>query len=273
MVRRFKIPTLSNGLEESRNSIIIHKLHDILRPFLLRRLKVDVERALPPKKEYVLYALLSARQREVYDAVVKGSLRGLLAGAQPGEDARQRERDRIAREIEEDEKTSRVDARTRNIRGSITPAIESVSEIGTKYAFKVKSASLSPQGVFFALLTLESLRLFWGVTVKKVNLVPLQNVVMQLRKVCSHPFMFGWPLDTRMQQPVVDEQLVDASGKMMMRLLEALFERGQKVLVFSQFHAQRDRGKRSYPHYASLVHGRWVDRIGRSSSNAGHCAA
>ena len=31
----FKIPTLSNGLEESHNSIIIHKLHDILRPFLL----------------------------------------------------------------------------------------------------------------------------------------------------------------------------------------------------------------------------------------------
>src|SRR5258707_4975312 len=43
----------------------------------------------PPKKEYVLYAPLSARQREVYDAVVKGSLRGLLASARPGEDARQ----------------------------------------------------------------------------------------------------------------------------------------------------------------------------------------
>jgi len=39
----------------------IHKLHKFLRPFLLLRLKVDVERALPPKKEYVLYTLLSAR--------------------------------------------------------------------------------------------------------------------------------------------------------------------------------------------------------------------
>ena len=44
----------------------------------------------------------------------------------------------------------------------------------------------------------------------------LQNVVMQLRKVCSHPFLFDWPLDSWTQQPVVDEQLVDAaSGKMM----------------------------------------------------------
>jgi len=65
----------------------------------------------------------------------------------------------------------------------------------------------------------------------------LQNVVMQLRKVCSHHFLFDWPLDPRMQQPVVDEQLVDASGKVMVleRLLEAPFERGHKVLVFSQF--------------------------------------
>ena len=72
---------------------------------------------------------------------------------------------------------------------------------------------------------------------KKVNNMHLQNVVMQLRKVCSHPFLFDWPLDSWTQQPVVDEQLVDASGKMMVleRLLDALFERGHKVLVFSQF--------------------------------------
>lgn len=65
----------------------------------------------------------------------------------------------------------------------------------------------------------------------------LQNVVMQLRKVCSHPFLFDWPLDEWTNQPVVDEQLVDASGKMMIleRLLDELFARGHKVLVFSQF--------------------------------------
>jgi SNF2-related domain len=55
---RFKIPTLSNGLAESRSTLLIHKLHEILHQFLLRRLKVDVERTLPPKKEYVFYAPL-----------------------------------------------------------------------------------------------------------------------------------------------------------------------------------------------------------------------
>jgi ATP-dependent DNA helicase len=140
---RFKIPTLSDGLAESRNTILIHKLHDILRPFLLRRLKVDVERTLPPKKEYVLYAPLSAAQREVYDAVVKGSLRGLLAGARPGEDVRQHERERLAREIAEDEKSGRVGLRTRKSRASGTP-VKSVSELGAEHAFKAKSACLCP---------------------------------------------------------------------------------------------------------------------------------
>jgi hypothetical protein len=101
-----------------------------------------------PKKDYVLYAPLSARQHEAYDAVVRGSLRGLLAGARPGEDARQRERDRITRDIEEDEKTGRVGARTRKSRGNINPSIKSVSEIGAEHAFKAKSASFSARATF-----------------------------------------------------------------------------------------------------------------------------
>ena len=121
--------------------MLIHKLHEILRPFLLRRLKVDVERSLPPKKEYVLYAPLSQRQHEVYDAVVKGSLRGLLAGARPGGNARERDRERIAREIEEDEKMGRIGLRTRNSRASIAPAAKSATELGEEFAFKTKRAS------------------------------------------------------------------------------------------------------------------------------------
>lgn len=120
--------------------MLIHKLHEILRPFLLRRLKVDVERTLPPKKEYVLYAPLTERQREVYDAVVKGCLRGLLAGVRSGQDAAVRERERIAREIEEDEKLGRVGARTRKSRPSLTA--KSAADVGAEHQLKAKSASL-----------------------------------------------------------------------------------------------------------------------------------
>jgi ATP-dependent DNA helicase len=65
---------------------------------------------------------------------------------------------------------------------------------------------------------------------------------MQLRKVCSHPFLFNWPLDPHTRQPILNEELVHASGKMMVlnRLLSELIKRGHKVLLFSQFTTMLD---------------------------------
>ena len=79
-VARFNLGTMQNHLSSESSSQIIHTLHAILKPFLLRRLKVDVETSLPPKKEYVLYAPLSVRQNDVYDQVIKGDLRSFLLG-------------------------------------------------------------------------------------------------------------------------------------------------------------------------------------------------
>ena len=59
-------------MTSERQQKLIQSLHDILRPFLLRRMKVDVEMQLPPKKEYVLYTPLSERQRELYEVAVRG---------------------------------------------------------------------------------------------------------------------------------------------------------------------------------------------------------
>ena len=46
---------------------IVAKLHRVLRPFLLRRLKADVEKQMPGKFEHVVYCKLSKRQRYLYD--------------------------------------------------------------------------------------------------------------------------------------------------------------------------------------------------------------
>ncbi|CAO3618792.1 unnamed protein product [Cunninghamella blakesleeana] len=51
--------------EESRNAI--QKLHTVLRPYLLRRLKLDVEQQMPAKYEHIMYCKLSKRQRYLYD--------------------------------------------------------------------------------------------------------------------------------------------------------------------------------------------------------------
>ena len=77
---------------------------------------------------------------------------------------------------------------------------------------------------------------------KHVNNMRLQNLVMQLRKISSHPFLFDWPADESTNELVVNEDLVNASGKMLLlnRLLDELFKRGHKVLLFSQFTTMLD---------------------------------
>lgn len=49
------------------NRAIVERLHAVLRPFLLRRLKRDVEKQLPGKHEHVLRCRLSKRQRQLYE--------------------------------------------------------------------------------------------------------------------------------------------------------------------------------------------------------------
>ena len=83
---RFNIPKLSKATEDEDSSQVLQTLHDILKPFLLRRTKAEVERDLPPKKEYIIYAPLSEQQRSLYDAIVNGGLRNVLAGSKPNEE-------------------------------------------------------------------------------------------------------------------------------------------------------------------------------------------
>ncbi|WFD33765.1 Putative ATPase [Malassezia cuniculi] len=135
---------------------VVGQLHDILRPFLLRRVKSEVEHSLPPKKEYLLYAPMSSTQAAMYNHAAQGRLR--------------------------------------------------------EYLVEVLSDK------------------------KQVNSIPLQNDVMQLRKISCHPYLIHWP-----DAPPID-QLEKVSGKMRMlgRLLDGLFERGHRVLVFSQFTTMLD---------------------------------
>uniref|UniRef100_A0A8D8WF21 Chromatin-remodeling complex ATPase chain Iswi n=1 Tax=Cacopsylla melanoneura TaxID=428564 RepID=A0A8D8WF21_9HEMI len=49
---------------------IIERLHSVLKPFLLRRLKSEVEKRLKPKKELKVYVGLSKMQREWYTKVL-----------------------------------------------------------------------------------------------------------------------------------------------------------------------------------------------------------
>ena len=46
-------------------------MRQVLRPFLLRRLKSDVEKGLPPKKETILKIGMSEMQKKYYAALLQ----------------------------------------------------------------------------------------------------------------------------------------------------------------------------------------------------------
>jgi SWI/SNF-related matrix-associated actin-dependent regulator of chromatin subfamily A member 5 len=128
---------------------VIKKLHTVLRPFMLRRVKKDVAGMLPPKKETKLYVGLTPMQQEWYKKVLQ------------------------------------------------------------KQAFELNSLGGPDR-------------------------VRLLNVLMQLRKVCNHPYLFD---GAEPGPPYSDgPHLWENSGKMMLlhKLLPKLKNNGSRVLIFSQ---------------------------------------
>ena len=53
----------------------------VLRPFLLRRLKADVEKGLPPKKETILKIGMSDMQKKYYAALLQKDIEAVNGGA------------------------------------------------------------------------------------------------------------------------------------------------------------------------------------------------
>lgn len=63
---------------EERKNQTVTKLHNILRPFLLRRVKADVLSELPPKKEIIVYSGMSKLQEGYAHLIEEGTLRDTL---------------------------------------------------------------------------------------------------------------------------------------------------------------------------------------------------
>jgi SNF2 family DNA or RNA helicase len=132
------------ALSQEEQMLIVHRLHELLRPFVLRRVKDQVLDQLPDKIERVLRCEFSGWQRKLYRTIQSG-----IAGKDPLKDG--------------------------------------------------------PQ---------------WS---------GLNNVWMQLRKVCNHPYLF-------LQDYLIDEDLIRCSGKfeLLDRMLPKLKAAGHRVLMFSQ---------------------------------------
>ena len=75
-----KDTSVESIVDEQQHSRIVSKLHEILRPFLIRRMKKDVlaKDGLPPKREVVVYAGMTSLQKSFYELTGKNALREAL---------------------------------------------------------------------------------------------------------------------------------------------------------------------------------------------------
>ncbi|XP_007240420.3 lymphoid-specific helicase [Astyanax mexicanus] len=216
----FDISTISgsdsdNIVVNEREQNILNMLHQILTPFLLRRLKSDVTLEVPPKKEIVVYAPLTAKQEAFYRAIVDRTIAKVLG----------QEKEEAARV--ELTPSGRPKRRSRKVVDYSEKSSESPQDL-EKYIEKLQKEMESQQN--FAPVVDVQMPLDAQVNLK------LQNVLMLLKRCCNHAYLIEYPLVPGTEEFKIDEQLVEASGKFMIldRMLPELKKRGHKVLIFSQ---------------------------------------
>ena len=251
-------------IEKEQKSSLVASLHAILKPFLLRRVKTDVETELPKKREYILYAPLTQPQKELYKNILEGTSRSYLeqqvvdrivqkSASLPGSRSASLKRklaDADGTPNSKSAKTSRAStpASARSTRKGTKR--KSYTEVSDRQYFQELAQSSDSEGSDDEdeeerqrLKTLELAK-------KEIANKKLQNPIMQLRLACNSPHNFYWPWDA---EETPDATLVSSSGKLLIldQLIPHLLSRHHKVLIFSQFKSTLD----ILEDWASLRHG------------------
>ncbi|ORX56285.1 hypothetical protein DM01DRAFT_1017625 [Hesseltinella vesiculosa] len=225
-------------MKEEQEDQIITSLHSILKPFLLRRLKTDVEHSLPKKKEYLLYAPLTVPQKNLYDALIKRNIRDYLIKRKTTTIDENLPTMHVSKEnsTPSDETDNGDDTKSSQPRKSHRALKAVTYKEQSDHAYFNSIEKGDTQAITANDIATNRQKSELKNAIKHVNSLHLQNLVMQLRKVCNHPFLFDWPVDLSTNMPILNNDLAAQSGKVLLldRLLPALFERGHKVLIFSQ---------------------------------------
>ena len=240
-------------IEKEQKSNLVASLHAILKPFLLRRVKTDVETELPKKREYILYAPLTQSQKELYKNILEGTSRSYLEkqvvdrineknGSLPSSRAAS-----LKRKLAEDDGTPNAKS-ARTSRASTPGSTRSTRKAAKRKSYKEVSdrqyfqelgesseseeVDEEEQEEMERLKTLELAK-------REIANKKLQNPIMQLRLACNSPHNFYWPWDV---DETPDRSLVTSSGKLLIldRLIPHLLKHKHKVLIFSQFKSTLD---------------------------------
>ena len=283
-----------NGYEqlfsEERKQYLVASLHAVLKPFLLRRVKADVESLMPRKREYVLFAPLTPMQRELYQAILDGTSRsyleekaverlnlGSVSGSATPRSARSTaslKRKALESNVEtpnKSAKSSREATPASSVCGRRGRPRKNYKEVSDRQYFaqlEVQDYSSAEKEELDSSAEEGHIRTSTLALAKRhIGAKKLQNPVMQLRLCCNSPYNFFNPfISTSSEDGEVfatetepDETLVTSSGKMLLldSLLPDLLKRGHKVLIFSQFKTQLDL----LASYATQLRGWSVCRI------------
>lgn len=282
-------------LSDERQNSVVSSLHAILKPFLLRRVKADVEGSMPKKREYVLYAPMTNEQRELYRSILAGTGREYLedkvvetlsrnASGINTPVSNKSVPPSLKRKLQlpssgitspnKSAKTSRastpastVNGGGRNTRASKRKNYEEVSDSAYFSKLKDEPSGSEEEESSVEATALRTHTRTLALAKKQIGQKKLQNPIMQLRLCCNSPHNFYDPFleldsDAEATTDTTDyTPLVTASGKM--RLLDALLDpllaapERHKILIFSQFKTQLDL----LALYLSEIRGEQVCRI------------
>ncbi|TPX69543.1 hypothetical protein SpCBS45565_g02258 [Spizellomyces sp. 'palustris'] len=215
-------PNTDTPTETTTDTTSLPALHAILKPFLLRRIKSEVDLSIPPKREWIIYCPLTIMQTELYDAVREGKLREKVVELLMGrDDLDGKDFVDLSDDVDQDVVlASDLDfEQTDSVRRVVKRYREEDEDVDIEKAHAVQ------------------------VTVKAQK---LQSPIMQFRKVCNHPFLFfghqdetPLPTSTNTYLPFnpthSTHPLITLSGKFLTldRLLPHLLPT-HKILLFSQ---------------------------------------
>lgn len=213
---------------------LIHNLHTILKPFILRRVKKDVIMNLPPKKEYLIHVPMTPLQTKLYRDGLDGHLYQSLVEVNVKEYLFYNHSSQFKFPQDESEIDSYIESKVHETleerpKDYKFAEADSDDEFTSKSPRKQKTKQLTRKEKLMA-------ECFEKVT-KNIRNLSLQNAVMQLRSICNSPYNFyePFPLDANKTSQFM-QAFYQNSAKIQVldQLLTELLP-DHKVLIFSQF--------------------------------------
>ncbi|KHJ94915.1 protein, SNF2 family [Oesophagostomum dentatum] len=259
----FNAPFATTGekveLNQEETMLIIRRLHKVLRPFLLRRLKKEVESQLPDKTEYVIKCDMSALQKVLYKHMQKGLL--IDSKQQSGGRALMNTVVHLRKLcnhpflFQSVEDSCRAFWKVDEVSGQDLYRVAGKLELLDRILPKLKASGhrvesqLPDKTEYVIKCDMSALQKVLYKHMQKGLLIDskqqsggraLMNTVVHLRKLCNHPFLFQSVEDSCRAFWKVDEvsgqDLYRVAGKLELldRILPKLKASGHRVLMFCQ---------------------------------------